>query len=390
MQSYSNAVASTSTGLPVSAASVQVNLYPSGTAATIYSSNSLTATKTNPISTAADGSFFFFAKNGWYTLTITVGGTPVTSAPFLLEDLTDTDGSISTTWAVPGAIGATTPNAGAFTTLSASNSITGPIGGVTPNSGAFTTLSASGVVSGAGFSAYLASPPAIGGSAPNTGAFTKVALSAGTATVAPINFTAGVLLTSAAAGAEEFDGAAFYKTPVTSNRGVNLTEHFVNNSTAQTGANVNTAQPWFVTTLTNGQITLPASTTYEFEGILAVSTTGATSHSIAIGFGGTATLTSIGYVAEVSENATSLATLSAVSRLFLNTAASTAVTTAVATATYDTIKVTGTVRINAGGTFIPQFTYSAAPGVAPTIAIGTYFRMRPLGSNAVTNVGNWS
>jgi len=40
------------------------------------------------------------------------------------------------------------------------------IGGTTPNIGAFTTLSASSTVSGSGFSAYLASPPAIGGSAP--------------------------------------------------------------------------------------------------------------------------------------------------------------------------------------------------------------------------------
>ncbi len=38
--------------------------------------------------------------------------------------------------------------------------------------GAFTTLSASSTVSGAGFSAYLASPPAIGGTTPAAGTFT--------------------------------------------------------------------------------------------------------------------------------------------------------------------------------------------------------------------------
>jgi hypothetical protein len=173
---------------------------------------------------------------------------------------------------------------------------------------------------------------------------------------------------------------------------VALTEHFVAASAVETGGNINTVQPWFVTTLTNGQITLPASTTYEFEGILALSTTGATSHSLAVGFGGTASLTSIGYLVTVAENATSLATITPVSRFnsFLNVATSTVVTTAVATATYDTVEVRGIVRINAAGTFIPQFTYSAAPGAAPTIAIGTYFRMRPLGANTVTNVGNWN
>jgi len=39
------------------------------------------------------------------------------------------------------------------------------IGATTPSTGAFTTLSASSTVSGAGFTAYFASPPAIGGTA---------------------------------------------------------------------------------------------------------------------------------------------------------------------------------------------------------------------------------
>ena len=42
------------------------------------------------------------------------------------------------------------------------------IGATTAGTGAFTTLSASSTVSGAGFSTYLASPPAIGGTAANT------------------------------------------------------------------------------------------------------------------------------------------------------------------------------------------------------------------------------
>lgn len=53
----------------------------------------------------------------------------------------------------------------------------GTVGATTPNTGAFTTLSASSTVSGAGFSTYLASPPAIGGTAANTGAFTTLAAS---------------------------------------------------------------------------------------------------------------------------------------------------------------------------------------------------------------------
>jgi hypothetical protein len=51
----------------------------------------------------------------------------------------------------------------------------------------------------------------------------------------------------------------------------------------------------------------------------------------------------------------------------------------------------GTVSINAGGTFIPQYTLSAAPGGAYSTASGSYIRINPLSaSGAATNVGTWS
>lgn len=91
----------------------------------------------------------------------------------------------SSAYAIPGTIGSTTPNSGAFTTLSASSTVSGTgfstylssppaIGNTTANTGAFTTLSASSTVSGTGFSTYLASPPAIGSTTANTGAFTTL------------------------------------------------------------------------------------------------------------------------------------------------------------------------------------------------------------------------
>ena len=85
-------------------------------------------------------------------------------------------------------IGNTSPAAGAFTTLSASSTVSGAgfstylasppaIGGTAPAAGAFTTLSASSTVSGSGFSTYLASPPAIGSGTPAAGAFTTLSAS---------------------------------------------------------------------------------------------------------------------------------------------------------------------------------------------------------------------
>jgi hypothetical protein len=49
-----------------------------------------------------------------------------------------------------------------------------PIGGTTPAAGAFTTLSASNTVSGGGFTSLFASPPAIGGTTPAAGSFTTL------------------------------------------------------------------------------------------------------------------------------------------------------------------------------------------------------------------------
>lgn len=47
--------------------------------------------------------------------------------------------------------------------------------------------------------------------------------------------------------------------------------------------------------------------------------------------------------------------------------------------------------INAGGTFIPQYQLSAAPGGAYTTAIGSYFLIYPIGAAGNnTNIGTWA
>ncbi|WP_242460907.1 hypothetical protein [Burkholderia cenocepacia] len=98
------------------------------------------------------------------------------------------------------AIGPNTPSTGAFTTLSASSTVSGAgftsylasppaIGSTAANSGAFTNLSSSGTVSGTGFSNYLASPPAIGSTTANTGRFSTLS-STGTGAM-PLYSTTG-------------------------------------------------------------------------------------------------------------------------------------------------------------------------------------------------------
>ena len=68
------------------------------------------------------------------------------------------------------------------------------MGATTASTGAFTTLSATSTVSGAGFTTFLASPPAIGGTSAAAGTFTTLGGTTITASLAfsgPINGTVG-------------------------------------------------------------------------------------------------------------------------------------------------------------------------------------------------------
>lgn len=154
-----------------------------------------------------------------------------------------------------------------------------------------------------------------------------------------------------------------------------------------TGANSTAAQPWFPTA---GAVTVTAATNYFFEGQLYMTrAAGTTSHTTAVLFGGTATLTAIDYIGRARTGDTN--TLVGNSSIRATAATALVVKAASTSATEDTfIEVDGNVRINAAGTFIPQFQYSAAPGGAPTVLRGTFFRLWPIGSNTDTSVGVWA
>jgi hypothetical protein len=143
-------------------------------------------------------------------------------------------------------------------------------------------------------------------------------------------------------------------------------------------------------------VTLVGSTVYEFEAVIAMSkSAGTTSHTIGLGFGGTATLNNIAYelISSPIVSASFTARLETVQTImFIQTASNTTTTSASASAAaYVTYVLKGTVSVNAGGTFIPQYTLSAAPGGAYTTAIGSYIKIAPLGaSGANTNIGSWA
>lgn len=211
-------------------------------------------------------------------------------------------------------------------------------------------------------------------------------LGAGFATAnngAPLKFTSGTNLTTAEAGAMEYDGTAFYTTPVASNRGVNPSVYYRVASSNTTLNSVNTAQPAFSTL---GSFTVAAATTYEFEAVYYIAN-GTTTHTTATLFGGTATLTDIAYTALLwSANASTITTAQSTVNVKVATAK---VLNATSTSPETTIFLKGIIRINGGGTLIPQIQFSAAPGGTNTMNTNSYFKLTPIGSNTVQSVGNW-
>ena len=202
--------------------------------------------------------------------------------------------------------------------------------------------------------------------------------------------TSDTLSSPAAAGQIEYTSPIFAATPIGTQRGIVPTQQYYRLDSAFVGSNVATAQSIF-----NVGCTLSASTVYEFEIVSAFSkTAGTTSHTFATNFGGTATLNNIAYHNIGKSNATSLVTISTSDtvQVFGQTASAIVITGAISTATFTMIVVMkGTVSVNAGGTFIPQYTLSAAPGGAYSTQIGSYIRINPLSaSGAATNVGTWA
>ena len=213
---------------------------------------------------------------------------------------------------------------------------------------------------------------------------------AGTATVPALSFVSGTNMTTAGAGAFEYDGAAFYATPSSSNRGVLNTTHFMVLAVDYLGTDSSAAQKVFnLGTGSAGAITLPASTSYFMEATYYITrSVGGNSHDLSTLFALGAALTSITYTADTTS--TTGNTLGAVSRIYSTAATAVAVTAASSSTTENiTVVIRGIVRTNTSTTFTPQVKYDVAPGGDPTFLAGSFIRLTPIGSSAVTFVGNW-
>jgi hypothetical protein len=150
------------------------------------------------------------------------------------------------------------------------------------------------------------------------------------------------------------------------------------------GQNTTSGQPWFPSA---GAVTVAATTTYFMEGLLLL-THGTTTHTTALSFLGTATLTSLDYLAEIHTGAAN-AIATGLSQIWVNVATSTVLNATAGTAS-TVVRIWGVVRVNAGGTLIPTFTFSAAPGTTVLVKRNTYVRLYPVGLNTVASQGTWT
>ncbi len=223
---------------------------------------------------------------------------------------------------------------------------------------------------------------------------------AGTTLAAPLQFTSGTNMTTVGAGAVEFDGKVFYASAVSNSRQAVDSEQFIiqtaNSSTYNnTGLDTNTAFQVFSTG--SGLVTVQAATTYFFEGLYKISNTGTTSHTWATLFtlASSASVTDIRYTVLAKTGVTSAVTITAMSNLDIAVATQVPVTAASTSATeFVTIFLKGYMAINVGGTVSPAMQASSRPGASGTpgviVLAGSYFRMWPVGTNTVANVGPWA
>jgi len=203
-----------------------------------------------------------------------------------------------------------------------------------------------------------------------------------------IVLTADTLLGTPTIGSVEFDGKAFYNTAQGTQRGVIPGAQFFRLESNLAGANVATVQSVF-----GVSVTLSTSTIYAFEAMYYFNkTAGTTSHTLGIGYGGSATINSILWNSVGIDGSATLPTRSTPG-LAANAAVTnqtiTGATASAAATTFANIK--GMVSINGGGTFTPQYTLSAAPGGAYSTMANSYFLIYPIGaSGANISVGAWA
>lgn len=214
-----------------------------------------------------------------------------------------------------------------------------------------------------------------------------IVAAAGTATVPPVKLQTGTNLTTAAAGAIEYDGKAFYATHAAGARGVLATEQFASQTISRTLSNTTAQQ--FIFDAANNTLYVQASTSYFFEALIHLSGMSATSGNFTFSLvgAGTATFTSCKWFATGFDSSTPGTTGASSASLSASATGSGDIVVAAA-GTAVAVYITGIARIAAAGTLVPSV--GLTTGIAATVEQNTFLRLRPVGANTTAAVGAWS
>jgi hypothetical protein len=213
---------------------------------------------------------------------------------------------------------------------------------------------------------------------------------AGSASQAPIVLTSGTNVSVPVAGAVEYDGSVFYGTVAANSRSLLPAEQFVALNANYT-ANDSTAAQSVFNVPSSGAVSLAANTAYFIEGLYVIAPAiNFNAESVRTLFALSGTINSIRYIADSTTGPQS-ATL-AIKRTQVTAATASTVTDAApgGAATNYTIHLRGIVRTNTAGTLTPQFQFTGTPGSAPIVQANSFFRIVPMGSSTVTNLGAWT
>lgn len=141
-------------------------------------------------------------------------------------------------------------------------------------------------------------------------------------------------------------------------------------------------------------VVLNSSTVYQFETAYFLrKNAGTTSASMSFAFGGSATVNNNIFGGYYAQNTTNANPTTGNIYTGWSTTSPTAIQWQAATASatvFGLARLFGTVSVNAGGTFIPAYLLSAAPGGAYFATAGTYFNIYPIGaSGSDIRIGTW-
>lgn len=182
----------------------------------------------------------------------------------------------------------------------------------------------------------------------------------------------------------------FVGSPVVDNSGNNSKDiypfYFSSNQADFTLTNTTNAQTWLEAA--RDTFTVEASTTYFWDAFIDIQAMGATTRTTSFLFGGTATFTSIRYESTVY-GGVALAVQTAQSTK-MNDAATAMVLVGTNNAAATVILLRGIMRIDGGGTLIPQIQWSADPTGTPVCKANSYIRFTPAGTSTRFSAGTWA